>query len=94
MADSLYGSDHYPIVIPIITNDTKNTRRPRWIIAKADWELFQNSLNFTVINKNLEFIATNIINAAETAIPRTSDKLPKKNGTMVNEIKTLLLKQI
>ena len=76
VSDCLRGSDHYPIYI---TDNTEEIElQPRYIIAKADWPLF-NTLTYMQLNiedKNvneLVDIFTNTVqSAAEHSIPQTS----------------------
>ena len=84
VAEDLYGSDHFPIIISVLSSTIKETRRPKWVFKRADWKLFQEkinfdeNLNFCDINEHYKYIASNIINAAKISIPKTSTVVPKK----------------
>ncbi|KFM60747.1 hypothetical protein X975_17888, partial [Stegodyphus mimosarum] len=84
-----YSSDHFPILVSI-TRDRKNpmSRAPRFILTRADWELFSSLAEITeemVKNvsiddavKECHYSFTDvIIQAATVFIPKTSKKLPK-----------------
>lgn len=70
--EDLHGSDHFPLIIPVIKDQMNKMRDRKWIIKKANWELYQENLNFT--NLNLEnvndqdlYITNTIINQQNQA---------------------------
>jgi hypothetical protein len=83
------GSDHYPIhttftTKPILTHTTKT---PSWKLDDANWELYKHTLEKTIIT-NIphrdtdtynENITNTIINAANIAIPKTTNTSRKPN---------------
>ena len=75
MEDS-HGSDHFPILLNSITPIPPNYQ-PRWKLNKANWELFDNLLKESVLNKDIgetpsmEEITETIVNIAEKCIPKT-----------------------
>lgn len=74
---SLYGSDHFPLMLNTNTKTPKHTTPPKWKITKANWTLFtekieQNNLTFTEnldIETNVTQITNKILEAASIAIP-------------------------
>ena len=46
VSDDLHGSDHFPIFLTLLSNCFDKSRRQKWLIKKADWSLFQESLFF------------------------------------------------
>ena len=78
ISDNLYGSDHFPMIIPILTSNRRRTRRPRWILRRDDWELFRSTLefdndtSFADIDSYSNYITSNTIQAAKISIPKSS----------------------
>lgn len=89
--EDLNGSDHFPILIEY--NNYVNTdscpNKKKFIFDKAKWDTYQQNLNFTAFDQNIiknpelsidqivEHFNSRLVEAAETAIPRTSEKLKK-----------------
>lgn len=75
--DDLHGSDHFPIRLRLSVSCPTESRWPNWVIKKADWTGFAESLSFND-NENddvdliIEHFCTNIIRAAELHVPRSS----------------------
>lgn len=84
--DDLCSSDHYPIWLSMYSSVLSESRRPRWILDKADWKSYATQVSFDqtytecddVDNINLH-ITEQIIRAANTHIPCSSGKT-KKNS--------------
>lgn len=80
--DDLHGSDHFPIAIDVLINKISRSKRPKWILSKADWIDFSKNViinyNNGTINNSIEervnHITKSIFNAAESTIPRTNSK--------------------
>lgn len=73
-------------------------RKQKWIMEKANWETFQEYLNFTNINKNnindQEYYITNtIIHAAKSSIPLTTSHPLKRIVPWWNNQIKLALKE-
>ena len=82
ISDSLYDSDHYPIMIE--TNiDCNNFNRPiRYDTSRADWKQFQEMTNveniqsqYLTVDDFSQEIEEKIITAADACIPKTSGTL-------------------
>lgn len=75
----LHGSDHFPILIDFLQNKTTKTKRPKWILQKANWELYSDKvvplfkLNDSTVDDDVKCFTELIIKAAKKSIPRTSD---------------------
>lgn len=80
VTEDLYGSDHFPIVIPIM-HSSNLENRPKWNLKKADWRSFQNDINLIDNFENIDdienYITTSIINSAKENIPQISFKRHK-----------------
>ncbi|XP_058448987.1 uncharacterized protein LOC131428946 [Malaya genurostris] len=74
-------SDHLPIITQSSQPTPASSRRPRWIIEKADWEKYEEAIDKQINSEqsynHLE-ITDIITNAAKAAIPLTSEKPPKQ----------------
>lgn len=97
--NDLHDSDHYPIILKF-PDPTEVELRPKWKLNQADWGVFQNELEFK--NKNIHeeginehelYIRKAIIKAAESAIPKSSGKLPKKYAPWWNNGINLLIRE-
>lgn len=82
----LSGSDHYPIAIKILMNTrSKQTKRPRWIIERADWIKFGNLIKFkpeylqSSVDEMCNHITSSIISAAKSSIPKTSQNIRRNH---------------
>lgn len=81
--DDLHSSDHYPIIITVSNDQMKKDRKRKWIIKKANWEMYKEELeikniNFTNVNEHESYIRNTIIDAATKSIPRSGRKPLKK----------------
>nr|XP_012148622.1 PREDICTED: uncharacterized protein LOC105663561 [Megachile rotundata] len=72
----LYNSDHFPIFVEFIDNNTGiPIAQPTWKFKKADWILYQEE-----VNQNLPSLkAPNSTNSAGKSIPKTSNAIVKNN---------------
>ena len=74
--DSLHSSDHYPIYLTS-KDYTPKQDAPRWLLKKANWELFSNmtesinDLPVTEPTTYMESILDKIREAAEESIPKS-----------------------
>ena len=84
VADDLYTSDHFPIIISYL-NEDPSPQIPRYNFNKANWELYD--LHTRAIppsspledhNKRNETLTSFIINAANKSIPITTGNTHKK----------------
>lgn len=71
--DSLYDSDHFPIII------TDNKSQPsdnliKWRISNANWELFREDINMRLINTNFSNDINTAVNQLNDAIILSADK--------------------
>lgn len=77
----LHNSDHFPILIKSPIRQTPVNFPRKWVLAKADWELFQKSWQaFPVsqsIDVNISMLTQSIVDAAEVAIPQSGGRLPR-----------------
>lgn len=90
--DDLHHSDHYPIIIKLLDHKNNVTRRPKWIIQKADWSeyyrLTGNVSEFSDdidINQQVKHLTDTIINAANLTIPSTSDNISRRTVPWWND---------
>lgn len=72
----LCSSDHFPIILTSLQK-ILTSKRPKWLIDKADWHLYQTNLNFDNItnedvNISCEQITNAILQSAELSIPKSS----------------------
>ena len=104
----LYDSDHYPLSInwSIQQQKIEQRNRPKWIINRANWPLFQYIINNNINNLKVldspqqyeintivgEFI-TLITEAAKQAIPQTTGKVMKRQVPWWNEECTNAIKE-
>lgn len=95
--NDLHNSDHHPIIMPLINSNNTHTLRQKFLVKKADWNLFQSSLNFnfendfTDINEYENFITSRIIEAAKKSIPISHTNIKHKIVPWWNdEIKNLI----
>lgn len=79
--EDLHGSDHFPISLDLLTNKIERTKRPKWRLDEANWELFSTlttincSTNLdTTIDELVTSFSNLIIQSASESIPRTSSK--------------------
>lgn len=58
--EDLSGSDHFPICIHFVTNDHDKsaTKRPKWVVDKADWISYKRNVVFdeNILNTNINDI--------------------------------------
>lgn len=78
------GSDHFPITLINNQNSPIQTRRPKFIEEKADWESFQNDVQLFSINLDQPVsdivgkMNDKIMNSASRNIPKTSENPTRK----------------
>jgi hypothetical protein len=51
--DDVYGSDHFPMKIEFINTCISETKLPRFVVEKANWQLFAENLVFASISRDL-----------------------------------------
>ena len=88
VSEHLHGSDHFPITttISLGNNLTPIRLQKRFLLDRADWELFQSTLSTEIsqrkpssnINHEAALIQKSIRSAANIAIPQSKDKTQKK----------------
>ena len=88
--DDLHSSDHYPIVISVISDKMNKERKRKWILKKADWESYEKeleikSLNFGNVNEHEIYIKNKIVDAAIKSIPLSSNKPMNKTVPWWNQ---------
>lgn len=84
VCNSLYNSDHYPIIIEI-PDTSYNLCPPKYIYEKADWNRFKieaecerNINSFENIDEAVEYFNEKVINSADIAIPKTKGTIHTK----------------
>lgn len=82
VTDDLCGSDHYPISIQFPESHNDTSKRQRWMLKKADWDLFRelalcNTDNDSSIENSIEKLTNTIINAGRNSIPLSSPRTAK-----------------
>ena len=89
--DDTCGSDHFPILLEIITTDELSKRSPSWNLGKANWDGFKTSCLAQLTpeaNKNNEenilYFTNTLLNIAEEHIPKSSTST-KYNRPWFNE---------
>ena len=94
VTEDLCGSDHFPIFIdPVLPSPDESP--PRWILSKANWELFSELCEEQItpeIFKNIENNANpitiftgKIIEIADKCIPKSSGKSKKRKRPWFNQ---------
>ncbi|XP_069687221.1 phosphatidylinositol 4-phosphate 3-kinase C2 domain-containing subunit beta isoform X3 [Periplaneta americana] len=73
----LHGSDHYLIRIRMSTLRPAESRSPNWVIKKANWVGFSESISFDdnrqeSVDSVVEHFSNVVIKSAELTIPRSS----------------------
>lgn len=74
----LCSSDHFPIVLAQLQRNLIETRRPKWKIKNANWQLFSTLANIEKpsatkqIDQIVSEMAIKIIDAATETIPKTA----------------------
>lgn len=75
--NSLYGSDHFPILIEYGENIEEPIFEPKWKYAKANWVDFCMDIenNLPILNEDIDLnntlITKTILNAADNYIPKS-----------------------
>lgn len=75
--NSLYGSDHFPILIEYGDNDDNPTFEQKWKYDLADWSKFVTEIDNNLpnlvedIDQNTTAITNTLLNAANNSIPKT-----------------------
>ena len=86
--DGLHGSDHFPTLFNLLSNSIDQNSRRKWLIKKADWQLFRDSLTFNDdltddpdidINDDINSFSNSIHKALITSIPKTKPIKNKKS---------------
>ena len=74
-----YNSDHYPVCIRTNIEIDGKQKLPRYIFERADWGKYNNLVKLPTVfetpSQVYEAVVTNIIKAADIAIPKTSPNL-------------------
>lgn len=81
-------SDHLPIIINTPSYSDETRHRKRWIFDQANWNLFEDLTRTTLYpghSLSVQEFTDKIISAAESSIPRTSDKNGPKSVVWWNE---------
>lgn len=79
-----YFSDHYPISISLSTQFEPFKTPSKFNTKKADWSKYQSSFvipqqaDEANIDKSVDSLTKSVIQAAETSIPMTSNKMKRK----------------
>lgn len=91
--EDLHHSDHYPIIIRFSDYQNNLTRRSKWLINDADWSQFYHLTNNppsfspdTDINHQVEELSDFIVQAANCAIPKTSEVISKRTVPWWNDL--------
>lgn len=79
-----YGSDHFPVILKFRSMANNLSTRPaRWKLSEADWVLFREEADLSLlsfqdatIEQQNNMITESIISAAIHSIPQTSGRLP------------------
>lgn len=89
--EDLHYSDHYPIMIRFIDYKNNARRRAKWIMEKANWDEFQESTSAILPSNNIDInqqvtnFTNSIIEAANIAIPKSSEKIAKRTVPWWND---------
>jgi ribonuclease HI len=78
--NDLCSSDHYPIILTFLANQTAKNKRKRWKIHRANWSEFQEHVDDFIFDKkpsSIREITEILLFAAQKAIPKSSDKLKR-----------------
>lgn len=88
----LYGSDHFPIRIKLHNTNHNITKKPRWIIEKADWPLFTSLAQPPAehpselsVEAGCHLITNTILQAAKSAIPKTKGTTKRPSVPWFND---------
>ncbi|KAI5754325.1 hypothetical protein M8J77_007745 [Diaphorina citri] len=88
--DDTYHSDHYPVLIKILSHNTGNTNtqsKQVWLYKKADWSKFRDKIKFHEnleltncenIEEVIEIMNNDILKAANLAIPKLNTSKIKR----------------
>ncbi|KAI5707907.1 hypothetical protein M8J77_012291 [Diaphorina citri] len=88
--DDTYHSDHYPVLIKILSHNTGNTNtqsKEVWLYKKADWSKFREKIKFHEnleltncenIEEVIEIMNNDILKAANLAIPKLNTSKIKR----------------
>lgn len=82
VVNDLHGSDHFPISLDLLDSKIEKTKRPKWKIKDANWDLFNPLLpppNHTAnleqsIDASVVSFSESVIQSALASIPMTSSK--------------------
>lgn len=82
-----HGSDHFPVITSININQFQEPAKvSRWIMEEANWETYQNTINFDETDdpqEQIREITNKIIKAAESSIPKTKNTKNNNNRKKV-----------
>lgn len=88
---SLFGSDHYPILMDLQTsNNLSNKKFPSWRIKEADWSKFMSCVHLQPIDNTMDinsqnrYIVGEILTAASKSIPKNSIQITRKQTVWWN----------
>jgi hypothetical protein len=73
----LHGSDHFPVNVHIASSRLSESRHPNWILRKADWMGFTQSVQldnveFPDVDSMLDYFTNAVVQVAAMNIPRSS----------------------
>lgn len=86
--NDLCNSDHFPIFVTFVNSTHVQTRRPKWLLDKANWPDYVNALselplspdeNSIHINELVYNFSSNVYNAALKTIPRTAEHVGRRS---------------
>ena len=90
VSEAQHGSDHFPVIIESVNNST-NDHNAKWILNKANWELYhslcEESLKKDKFNNSLDPLddfTSSLLDISNKSIPKTSTN-PKKSKPWYND---------
>ncbi|KAG5892439.1 hypothetical protein JTB14_009847 [Gonioctena quinquepunctata] len=89
--EDLHSSDHFPIQINFDTPERNRTPGEKWLIKKANWDVFSSLVSlpnpdlFEEINDAVDAATNAILLAAHSAIPKAMSKGSSKSVPWWNE---------
>ena len=93
--DDLCGSDHFPIIIKITTDNENNTYQ-RWKLKKADWSTFRTLCSLKIKENIMDYekpineFTKIIIDIATKTIPQTSTNQKRRKAWYDDECKNVI----
>lgn len=88
VSEDSHGSDHFPLIISLMSTSQQNEGNPRWKIEEADWGKYQSIIQIAKrddIIEQIEEITQQIILAAEQSIPKTKGCIAGKSVPWWND---------